>query len=325
MEGEIPMKKILLTTALLLGGVLLGACGQQEATSQSSDTEKLSIVTTFYPMYEFTKEVVGDAAEVSLLIPAGTEPHDYEPSAKDMTKIMDADAFVYNSPELETWVASLTDSVDPEQTAVIEAAKNIQLVEGTEEEDHDAHDHESEDSHEGHDHTYDPHVWTDPVLAIQEVETIRDDLIAKFPEQKATFTENAAAYIERLSALDEAYQAALKDATQRTFVTQHAAFGYLARQYDLVEESISGISPDQEPTPSRLAELKEYVEEKQVKVIYFEENASSKVAETLASETGVELAVLNPLESLTQEQMDNGETYLSVMEDNLAALQKSIH
>ncbi|EAC9512898.1 zinc ABC transporter substrate-binding protein, partial [Listeria monocytogenes] len=216
------MKKILLTTALLLGGVLLGACGQQEATSQSSDTEKLSIVTTFYPMYEFTKEVVGDAAEVSLLIPAGTEPHDYEPSAKDMTKIMDADAFVYNSPELETWVASLTDSVDPEQTAVIEAAKNIQLVEGTEEEDHDAHDHESEDSHEGHDHTYDPHVWTDPVLAIQEVETIRDDLIAKFPEQKATFTENAAAYIEKLSALDEAYQAALKDATQRTFVTQHA-------------------------------------------------------------------------------------------------------
>lgn len=99
----------------------------------------------------------------------------------------------------------------------------------------------------------------------------------------------------------------------------------MARQYDLVEESISGISPDQEPTPSRLAELKEYVEEKQVKVIYFEENASSKVAETLASETGVELAVLNPLESLTQEQMDNGETYLSVMEDNLAALQKSIH
>ncbi|MFU1836417.1 metal ABC transporter solute-binding protein, Zn/Mn family, partial [Enterococcus faecium] len=88
---------------------------------------------------------------------------------------------------------------------------------------------------------------------------------------------------EKLSALDEAYQAVLKDATQRTFVTQHAAFGYLARQYDLVEESISGISPDQEPTPSRLAELKEYVEEKQVKVIYFEENASSKVAETLAS------------------------------------------
>lgn len=154
MEGEIPMKKILLTTALLLGGVLLGACGQQEATSQSSDAEKLSIVTTFYPMYEFTKEVAGEAADVSLLIPAGTEPHDYEPSAKDMTKIMDADAFVYNSPELETWVASLTDSVDPEQTAVIEAAKNIQLVEGTEEE----HGHEDEDSHEGHDHTYDPHV-----------------------------------------------------------------------------------------------------------------------------------------------------------------------
>ena len=98
----------------------------------------------------------------------------------------------------------------------------------------------------------------------------------------------------------------------------------MAKQYDLVQESIAGLSPDQEPTPSRLAELKEYVEDHQVKVIYFEENASSKVAETLANETGVELAVLNPLESLTEKQISDGETYLTVMKENLQALQKSI-
>ncbi|OTN77979.1 hypothetical protein A5886_003080 [Enterococcus sp. 8G7_MSG3316] len=312
------MKKAIAATVLLLSSLLLGACSSgQDTGTDSADDTALSIVTTFYPMYEFTKEVVGDAGEVSLLIPAGTEPHDFEPSAKDMAKIMEADAFVYNSPSLETWVSSLTDTIDTEQTTIIEAAQEIELAES--DEDHD-HDHDETD----HDHDLDPHVWTDPVLAIQEVETIRDQLSNAYPEQKAQFTENAAGYIKQLEALDQAYSQAFEATTQRTFVTQHAAFGYLARQYDLVEASISGISPDQEPTPSRLAELKTYVDANQVSVIYFEENASSKVAETLANETGVELAVLNPLESLTQEQMDNGETYITVMEDNLSALQKSI-
>jgi zinc transport system substrate-binding protein len=310
------MKKVLIPF-LLATAFLLGACGK-ESTQETEENEGIQVVATFYPMYEFTKEVIGDTGEVSLLIPAGTEPHDYEPSAKDMAKIMDSDAFVYNSSELETWVSTMTDSVDTEKTAVIEAAKEIDLTEEDHDEDHE--DHESD----GHTHELDPHVWTDPVMAIKEVETIRDELSEKFPKQAAEFKKNAAAYINQLEALDQEYTEALKDATNRTFVTQHAAFGYLANQYDLVQESIAGLSPDQEPTPSRLAELKEYVDAHQVKVIYFEENASSKVAETLANETGVELAVLNPLESLTDKQISDGETYISVMQANLQALLKSI-
>ena len=117
------MKK-LLALFLLTSTVLLGACGKgsEQVAEESQD---LQVITTFYPMYEFTKEVVGDTGKVSLLIPAGTEPHDYEPSAKDMAKIMDADAFVYNSPELETWVPTMTDSIDTDKTVVIEAAKEI--------------------------------------------------------------------------------------------------------------------------------------------------------------------------------------------------------
>jgi zinc transport system substrate-binding protein len=312
------MKK-LLAAFLLTSTFLLGACGKgsEQATEESQD---LQVITTFYPMYEFTKEVVGDTGKVSLLISAGTEPHDYEPSAKDMAKIMDADAFVYNSSELETWVPTMTDSIDTDKTAVIEAAKEIDLAEN----DDDHGETEAEHGSEAHTHELDPHVWTDPVMAIKEVETIRDQLSEKFPTKANTFKKNAAAYIEQLKALDQEYTDALKDADNRTFVTQHAAFGYLAKQYDLVQESIAGLSPDQEPTPSRLAELKEYVEDHQVKVIYFEENASSKVAETLASETGVELAVLNPLESLTEKQISDGETYITVMKENLQALQKSI-
>jgi len=301
----------------------LTACGQTNKQEESGKSDTIKVVTTFYPMYDFAKNVVGDAGDVQLLIPAGTEPHDYEPSAKDIAKITDADVFVYNSHELETWVKDVLENVDEKKVAVVEAAGSIDLMAGAAH-DHDHDEEEADHDEHDHDHELDPHVWLDPVLAQKEVEAIRDALVKKYPEQKATFDKNAAAYIEKLKALDTEYQEAFKDAKNKTFVTQHAAFGYLAKQYGLTQESIAGISPDQEPSPSRLAELKKYIKEHNVSVIYFETSASSKVAETLARETDVELAVLNPLESITQKEQDKGEDYISVMKANLEALKKSI-
>ena len=319
------MQKGLLLLGTVVLSVLLTACGGQEKKEASSN-EKIQVMTTFYPMYEFTKQVVGDKGDIELLIPAGTEPHDFEPAAKDLAKISDSDVFVYNSPELETWTDNLTDTIDTKQTEIIQASKDIKLMEGTEHEHEEAHDHDTQEHEEhGHSHELDPHVWLDPALAIKEVETIRDQLSKKYPDDKAAFEKNAASYIDELKKLDEEFQTAFKDAKNKTFVTQHAAFGYLANQYGLTQEAIAGISPDQEPSPSRLSELKHYVDDNQVKVIYFEENASSKVAETLSKETGVKLEVLNPLESLTDKQIKDGEDYLSVMRENLAALKESVH
>lgn len=313
------MQKGLLLLGTVLVSILLTACGSEEKKEASAD-DKIQVMTTFYPMYEFTKEVVGDKGDVELLIPAGTEPHDFEPSAKDLAKISDSDVFVYNSPELETWTENLTDTIDTDKTKIIQAAKEIELMDGAE------HDHEDEEDHDhDHEHELDPHVWLDPALAIKEVETIRDQLSKKYPDDQAAFEKNAASYIDELKALDAEYQTAFKDAKNKTFVTQHAAFGYLAKQYGLTQEAISGVSPDQEPSPSRLSELKHYVDDHQVEVIYFEENASSKVAETLSEETGVKLAVLNPLESLTEKQIKAGENYLSIMRENLTALKQAIH
>lgn len=312
------MKKYLLTATIMIGALLFAACGN---TNKKADKkEDLTIVTTFYPIYDFTKEIVGDEGNVKLLIPAGTEPHDFEPSAKERAEISDADVFVYNSSDMEFFVDSLKDSVDSKQTLMIEAAKGIDRLESQEADEH-------EESEEGHDHAheYDPHVWLDPVLAIKEVRTIAGELGEKYPDKKEIFTKNADAYIKKLEALDQKYSEELKNATNRTFVTQHAAFAYLANQYNLEQVAISGVSPDQEPTPSRLAELKEFVKKNNIKVIYFEENASSKVAETLSNETGVKLEVLNPLESLTNEQIKAGENYISVMEKNLEALKESIN
>ncbi|MEW4354693.1 zinc ABC transporter substrate-binding protein AdcA [Streptococcus pneumoniae] len=305
------MKKIKLAL-LLLAGICLVACGNQKQANG-----KLKIVTTFYPVYEFTKQVVGEEADVDLLIGAGTEPHDYEPSAKAVATIQDADVFVYENKNMETWVPDVLKNITKDKVKVIEATGDMLLLPGLEEEED--HDH----GEEGHHHDYDPHVWLSPSRAIKLVEHIRDSLAKDFPEKKAAFEKNAAAYIDQLKALDKEYQTGLSNAKQKTFVTQHAAFRYLALDYGLKQVSISGISPDSEPSAARLAELAEYIKKNSIKYIYFEENASQAVASTLSKEAGVELAVLNPLESLTEKAMKDGADYISVMQDNLKALKKT--
>lgn len=307
------MKKVGLLF-LSVSALLLGACGN----STASEDGKLNIVTTFYPVYEFTKQVAGDEANVDLLVKAGTEVHGYEPSAKDIARIREADAFVYENENMETWVHDVEKSLDTTKVNVISATAGVLLLPGGEEE-HEGHDH----SGEGHSHAYDPHVWLSPERAITLVENIRDSLVAKYPEKKDAFETNAAAYIEKLDALDAKYSETLSAAKQKYFVTQHTAFAYLALDYGLKQVSITGVAADEDPTPSRLAELTEYINKYGIKYIYFEENASKSVAETLAKETGVQLDVLNPLESLTDEDMKNGKDYISVMEDNLTALEKT--
>ncbi|WP_449455344.1 metal ABC transporter solute-binding protein, Zn/Mn family [Streptococcus suis] len=308
------MKKVGLLF-LSVSALLLAACGNSTASQEDG---KLDIVTTFYPVYEFTKQVTGDEANVDLLVKAGTEVHGYEPSAKDIARIQEADAFVYENENMETWVHDVEGSIDTEKVNVISATEGMLLLPGGEEE-HEGHDH----SEEGHSHAYDPHVWLSPERAITLVENIRDSLVAKYPEKKDAFETNAAAYIEKLDALDAKYSETLSAAKQKYFVTQHTAFAYLALDYGLKQVSITGVAADEDPTPSRLAELTEYINKYGIKYIYFEENASKSVAETLAKETGVQLDVLNPLESLTDEDMKNGKDYISVMEDNLTALEKT--
>lgn len=306
------MKKKLFLGLLAATAILtLAACGNGDKTSQKSD--KLNIVTTFYPMQEFTKQVVGDEASVSVLVKPGVEPHDFEPSAKDVAAIQDSDAFVYNNENMETWVKKTTK--DMKKVDVIKASNGILLLPGISEEE--------EAGHEGHSHALDPHVWLAPSLAIKEVETIRDQLIKKFPKKKEVFTQNAHNYLKKLKALDTAYKDGLSNAKQKNFVTQHAAFTYLAMEYGLNQVSVSGINPDVEPSATRLKDLKAYVEKNDIKYIYFEENATDKVAKTLAKEANVKTLALNPLESLTQEQEKTGDDYISVMMQNLDNLKKT--
>lgn len=309
------MKDIFKITSLLLLLVGISACGREETKKEN---DKLDIVTSFYPMYEFATNVAKDKADVSMLIDGGVETHDYEPSAKDMAKIQNADVFIYNSNEMETWVATVLDNIDTSKVKVIEASKGIELLEG--DEDHG----DEEEGHEGHSHVYDPHVWLNPLLVKEEVTTISKGLIEADQSNKDYYAKNTKDYLSELDQLDEDYHLAFDGATSRKFVTQHTAFSYLAHQYQLEQIAISGLSPDQEPTPKELKGIQDLVKEEQIDVIYTESSASEKIAKTIADATNAKLAVLNPMESVSKKARDEGASYLSIMRENLDALKLAI-
>ncbi|MEC0313627.1 metal ABC transporter substrate-binding protein [Bacillus subtilis] len=295
--------------------LLVAACGNSSTKgSADSKDDKLHVVTTFYPMYEFTKQIVKDKGDVDLLIPSSVEPHDWEPTPKDIANIQDADLFVYNSEYMETWVPSAEKSMGQGHAVFVNASKGIDLMEGSEEE-HEEHEHS---------HAMDPHVWLSPVLAQKEVKNITAQIVKQDPDNKEYYEKNSKEYIAKLQDLDKLYRTTAKKAEKKEFITQHTAFGYLAKEYGLKQVPIAGLSPDQEPSAASLAKLKTYAKEHNVKVIYFEEIASSKVADTLASEIGAKTEVLNTLEGLSKEEQDKGLGYIDIMKQNLDALKDSL-
>lgn len=318
------MKKIYYKALLILfvSTIFIAGCGNNGGISNNEealDKEKLTVVATFYSMYDFTKNVAKDKADVQLLIPSGVEPHDWEPSPKDVKNIQRADLFIYNSEHFETWVPTIEKSLQKANTVFVKASDGITLIEGND------HEHKEEGHDHNHSHEVDPHVWLSPVLAQKEVETITKALIEADPDNQSYYEENSKEYINKLKELDNEYRASLEKASSKEFITQHAAFGYLANEYGLKEISISGLSPSQEPSPAKLAELKKFAKEHHVKAIYFEELASPKVAETLAKEIGAETEILSTLEGLSKESQDQGLDYIKVMKNNLKALEKSLH
>ncbi|ULO05755.1 zinc ABC transporter substrate-binding protein [Paenibacillus sp. 19GGS1-52] len=273
---------------------------------------KLNIKVSFYPMYEFTKNVAGDLADVEAMIPAGIEPHDWEPTAQDMAKITDADILVYNGAGMEGWVGQVLDSASDSKLVTVEASKGLQVMDGFEEEEHE---------HSG----LDPHLWLDPALAIQEVRTIEAALSAATPENASAFKVNADAYVAKLEQLNQEFKDGLKDTKRKDFITQHAAFGYLAREYGLIQVPIAGLSPEQEPSAAKMAEIVDFAKANNVKTIFFETLVSSSVADTIAKEIGAKSAVLNPIEGLTDEDRSNNLDYIGIMRQNLKALQLALN
>ncbi|MCF2940321.1 metal ABC transporter substrate-binding protein [Paenibacillus alkaliterrae] len=311
--------------------MIVAGCGNNnQAVSGNTNGEssgKIKVVASFYPMYEFSKQVGGEYADVVALVPAGVEPHDWEPSAKDMADIKDADVFVYNGM-VEGWAEQSLESAPNDKRIVVEAIKGIELMEGEDEHEHEGEEHaeeeHEEEGHEDEEHGLDPHVWLSPVLAQQEVRNIQEAFEKADPEHKEEYKKNADAFIEKLKTLDESYKSELQDVKRNEFITQHAAFGYLAKEYGLIQVPIAGLSPEQEPSPEQMAEVVEFAKEHDVKIIFFETLVDPKIAQTIADEISAQTAVLNPIEGLTEEEIKDNVDYITIMERNLEGLKKAL-
>ena len=292
--------------------LVLGACGQK--TSQDSKEAKgMKIVTSFYPIYAMVKEISGDLNDVRM-IQSSSGIHSFEPSANDIAAIYDADVFVYHSHTLESWAGSLDPSLQKSKVKVIEASDGMTLERVPGLEDMEAGDGIDEKT------LYDPHTWLDPEKIAEEAQIIADKLSELDSANKEIYQKNAQNFSAKAHDLTKKYQPIFEKANQKTFVTQHTAFSYLAKRFGLNQLGIAGISPDQEPSPRQLSEIQDFVKTYRVKTIFTESNLSSKVADTLVKSTGVSLKTLNPLEADPQ----NEKSYLDNLEEDIAILAEEL-
>jgi zinc transport system substrate-binding protein len=300
------MRKIGPMVCLGLLGVLLVACN---TSTNADESGTISVVASFYPLAEAAQQVGLDLISVENLTPPGVEPHDLELAPDDIEAVATADVIVYLGGRFQP---AVEDAVSQAEDAVtVDALKAV-----------DTNDAPPSEAEEGL--TVDPHVWLDPGRYEEVVRTVADSLSEADPANESTYDANADAYVAKIAALDDDFRAGLADCGRTTMVTSHEAFAYLAESYGLTEVGITGLSPEAEPSAQRLAELKDLVEQEGITTIFAEELVSPKVAETLADEAGVTVAVLDPLESLTDEQVAAGEDYVSVMRENLDILRGAL-
>lgn len=335
------MKKawfIILTSILIL---FTAACGQKETLPQeNNDVDKLTIYTTVYPLTYFTERIGGNLVQVKSIYPTGSNEHTFDPTQKDMMNLADADLFFYIGMGLEGFVDNAQKTLANEQVKLIATSNSVsdeELVqeqahedEGTDEdahEDEDEHGHENEavENHDDHDHgDIDPHLWISPTISIKLAKSIQDSLIEQDPANKETYTKNFDALQTELEALDAKFQEMANNVPNKTFFVSHAAFGYLAGAYGLEQVAIAGLNSQDEPSQKELTEIVELAKEKQIKTILFEQNVSSNLAKVIQSEVGAESGILHNLSVLTEEDIQNDETYFTLMEKNLTTLEEAL-
>ena len=320
------MKKMTrLFAALFVAAVILIGCTSNNDAVIEEQNDNIHIVTSMFPMYEITKEIAGDRAEVSVMVGANEDAHHYEPSAKAVASVNEADVFIYSSDEMEFWVKSLLSVVENDDLIVVELGDGIDF-EIHSDHDHDQEDEEHSEHDDGHNHgTLDPHFWLNPVSVESQLQLIVDALLQADEEGQEIYAEQAVRFSEELLALDQTYQEAFQSAENRSFVVQHQAFGHLAHQYDLEQVAIGGLTTEVEPNPKQLAHIVKFINEQELPVIYYQSGSSSDMAETISNETGTGIGVLYDLESLPADFSDSERPYIEAMKENLKQLKKSIN
>jgi zinc transport system substrate-binding protein len=302
------MRPILTLIPIAGAAVLAAACAAPNDADADADGGRVAVVASFYPLAEAARHIGDTCVDVTNLTPSGVEPHDLELTPDDVEAIASADAVLYLGggfqPAVQDAIGDaggrtldVLGSVDTMDAPVSEAAEGL---------------------------TVDPHIWLAPGLFAETMPAIARTLEEAAPGASCDFRAAATAYGRGLESLDGEFAAGLSDCARTTIVTNHAAFGYLAAAYGLTQQAISGLEPDAEPTPDRIAQLRDLVEREGITTVFTEELVPPEVAETLASEAGVDTAVLHTIEGLTPDEEAAGDDYRSLMESNLRTLRSAL-
>jgi len=327
------MKKILFIVGIIVI-IGFGIFAVSNITQKSkTDSEKITVVTTLFPMYDFAKNIGQDKVDVTLLLPPGVEAHAYEPKPSDITKINEADIFVYTGEFMEPWAHDIIEGAN-KNAEIVDASAGIELMK-EEGEEHE-HEHEGEANHEeagqhedehGHHHGgVDPHIWLDFENAKIMAKNIADALEKADPQNTIFYQNNLKAYQAKLATLDQNYRNTLTTCKTKTIIYGgHYAFGYMAKRYGLNYVATQGFSPDSEPTAKDLISLTEQIKKDNIGFIFYEELTSPKIAETLSRETSAKMLLLNGAHNLAKEDYEAGATYISLMEGNLKNLAEGLN
>ncbi len=311
MQRGIKILSLLLCAVLLVG---FAACGNEGG---KEDNGKISVVCTLFPQYDFVRELVGDKAEVTLLLTPGTDSHSYDPSPVDMVKINECDLFIYTGETMEAWAANIIGSLD-ESVTVLSLPQPVVLKEQT--------DSFSSHIEEDHDHSADPHIWTSPVIAMEIVRKICAKLCEIDPENAVFYKTNEESYLKSLELLDAEIRAIAASAQHKKIVMcDRFAMLYFCEEYGLEYiAALDACTSNTEPSPAVIVEITRAVEENKIPAVFCAELSNRKVAEAVAQQTGAEVLELHSCHNLSSDDFNAGETYLSLMKKNAENLKVAL-
>jgi zinc transport system substrate-binding protein len=278
-------------------------------SSPASATGKLRIVASVYPLAHFVSEVGGEHAEVITLTPGGIDPHEYEPSVRDLMRIWEAGVFVFHGAGIDPWAERVRKDLEAGGILTVHMFRDLNIPVGGDESP-----------------TYgqDPHTWLDPLLAHKEVQIIRDALVRADPAHAETYGKNSEAFMERLLLLHGRFEEGLRDCAIRDIIITHDSLSYFAKRYRLKVLPITGISPEEEPSPRRMVRIIRFAIEKKIRYIFTEPLVSSRTAEAIAREAGAATFPFHTFGGLTKDEMDRKRSYVSVMDENLRNLRMAL-
>nr|WP_321267201.1 metal ABC transporter substrate-binding protein [uncultured Sulfurimonas sp.] len=294
---------------------------REEAKVQVEDAnQKPKVSLSTFALYDIAKNISQDSIDLIMILPFGVDAHSFEPTPKLMTEIMQSDLVIYSGAGLEPWV----DSFDF-KSKTIDMSKSVNLLEvknSDEDEHHEHHDHEHHHHH--HDSALDPHYWLDIQNMIIATKLMADEFIQISPKNEALYKENSEKYISKLQSIDAKYKKALLNCKKNTIIVNHNAFSYLSNNYAFNVESLSGLSPDAQPSAKNMVKLIEHVKEHDVKTVFFESFVSDKAMKSIANEAKVDVDVLQPLGNITADEAKMKLSYEDIMLINLKKISKAL-